>query len=171
MSKGRKGKEKIPAKDVSEGIKICKKRALTFLDSASTLAEKPETANDAGLLTIQAIEELGKAKMYEVRLLKAEENGRPFIYRGGREDDIYNHAKKMNVAFSAMPQPLRKLAMGTFDPSGTFFKTGEMEVSQNLKEYITYTEYENGKWIHPHTINPQQLKELIQGIKETFKQG
>lgn len=64
-----------------------------------------------------------------------------------------------------MPQGLRTLTMGTFDPSQQFFQTGKMEISQDLKEYIAYTEYKNGAWVSPHTVNPDEIRRLIQALK------
>lgn len=156
----------VPIEKVRNGIIVAKKRAQTYLMSAEALAENPECANDAGLLTIHALEEIGKASILQERLEEAENNGASYIQISGRRDKFYDHPAKINAALDAMPLGLRTLTMGTFDPSRQFFQTERMEISQNLKEHISYTDYVNGEWVSPHTLNPNQLRNLILNLRE-----
>jgi len=136
------------------------------LRSAESLLGTPECVNDAGLLTMHALEEIGKAYILRDRLQQAENSGVDFIQIEGRGDDFYSHPAKINAALNEMPAELRTLTMGTFDPSQQFFQTGRMNISQDLKEHITYTEYGSNGWISPHTFNPTQVRNLIHRLRE-----
>lgn len=157
---------RIPIDQVHDGIDLAMTKALTNLRSAETLLATPECVNDAGLLTMHALEEIGKACILRDRLEQAENNGNDFIQVGGRSDDFYSHPAKINAALNEMPAELRTLAMGTFDPSQQFFQTGSLNISQDLKEHITYTEFGDTGWISPHTLNPDHVRNLIRGLRE-----
>lgn len=160
--------ERIPIENVPEGKDLAQKKARNNLNDAERIVDNPESVNNAGLLTINAMEELAKAIILQNKFRDAHNRGDSFIQIGGQEDPFYSHPDKINIALNAMPANLKTLTMGTFDPHQIFFQTGRMEISQDLKEYITYTGYKDGKWISPHTLDPGQVKNLIQNIKATF---
>ena len=163
MSK--KEAKKIPLEKVPEGVEKCKNVTIKRLDSAELLIDNPDCVNDAGLLVIHALEEYGKAMILERKSKEAKIRGEPFILINGRSDPFYDHQQKIGAALGALPPETGRLTMGTFDPTQTFFKTGEKEISQDLKESVTYADFNDGNWVTPHTFNPAQLKKLIGEIR------
>lgn len=74
-------KETIPIEEVPNGVAAAKDKVRLFLSNAELLADNPENANVAALLTIQALEEIGKADILENRLEEAQNRGDTFSFR------------------------------------------------------------------------------------------
>lgn len=156
----------IPITDVPEGLRKCAEKSHNYFETAKQLIAK-DKIEEGYILTICGLEEVGRAVMFHESLKDAYTTGNDFIQIGKK---LYDHEKKQQSAMSILPNNLKNLAMGTFNPqnyNANFLTNtnGKIDVLQDLRERAQYVDYVGNKWQTSLPIDAKGLNLFINGVE------
>jgi AbiV family abortive infection protein len=135
---------KIPLPKIKEGIKLAFQKCDEHLRSAEILASKGALPNAVVCLEF-GIEEFGRA----IALIEEHKAGSEDI-----ETKLFtDHDYKYNKAWTVLPQSLKTIYEGSFDPAifdPNIFDVGKETISPRTRLDATYVSYDkklkSGKW-------------------------
>jgi AbiV family abortive infection protein len=160
--------ESIPVAKVPEVINKCMEKARGFFVTAKDLIDdgKPE---EALIISVFGLEEFGRAVLFNDELTYANTSGQDFIEIERKK--LFDHKTKQQAAMSILPEKLKSLAIGTFNPQYVESKfivrtEGKIDVLQDLREGVTYVDFKEGHLLPSPSIDSNGLKMFIEGVEE-----
>ncbi|MCJ7634765.1 AbiV family abortive infection protein [Candidatus Bathyarchaeota archaeon] len=157
----------IPVAKVPEGLRKCAEKSYNYFETAKLLIAQ-DKIEEGYILAIYGLEEVGRAVIFHEKLKDAYTSGNDFIQIGKKI--YYNHKEKQQSAMSILPNNLKNLAMGTFNPqnySDNFIQNtnGKINILQDLRERAQYVDYVENKWRTPPPIDANGLNLFINGVE------
>jgi AbiV family abortive infection protein len=156
---------KMTSDIIKEGMTLALRKSEEYLSDAELLISKG-SLNTAVVLIEFAIEEFGRA----VALCEKLKTGSVEVER----TLLKSHNLKYNKAWSVLPEDLKTIYEGTFDPAifdPNIFDVGKETISPRTRLDATFVDYDESikKWKDGIRADKYKLEAIIKGIREEIR--